>query len=192
MSCESVCLLPQEQPAFHALGEPGGESVTLRMVLAHTSGLSDDVGNRNVIACPGERWSYSTCGYFYLQHVADSISGTDFGENLKASILEPFGMQQSFFTTDEVDERQLVQGHRKNGSHAGNRRITHPHADGLLTTSSDYAQFVIEATMSPNRTTDHLLEATELEMLSGQVRLGDSLHWGRRISSAGEQPGFGR
>ena len=157
---------------------PGGEAITLRMVLSHTSGLSDDVEDRAPTSSPGQRWSYSTCGYFYLQHIIESVSESSIGDNLKANILEPFRMQSSCLTTAEMDTAQLVQGHRKKGAVAGNREINLAHADGLLTTSEDYAQFVVETTIPSNRTTYHLLEATELDMLRGHVRLEESIQWG--------------
>ena len=155
----------------------GVEVVTLRMVLAHTSGLSDDVSDRRVRGTPGKRWQYSTSGYFYLQHVVDHLSAIPFGHNMKEKVLDPFGMRDSSFTTDEIELENLAQGHDRIGRLADNREITSGHADGLLTTSSDYAKFLIHSAF-PSSNPYHLSESNVLEMLTEQVELEDGLSWG--------------
>ena len=74
--------------------DPGPKSdlVTLRMILSHTSGLSDNISDRKVRTPPGDCWRYSTGGYFYLQHVVDHICTMTFEDHTKESVLDPLGM----------------------------------------------------------------------------------------------------
>ena len=65
--------LELDTPLIHYLADPfvpedaRTELITLRMALSHTSGLPDDEDQRSIRFTPGDRWSYSTVGYYYVQ-----------------------------------------------------------------------------------------------------------------------------
>lgn len=60
---------------------------------------------------PGAKFNYSNTGYFVLASLVEKISGTDYGDFLKANIFEPLQMKNSFvyrFKQDMITENQLA------------------------------------------------------------------------------------
>lgn len=106
--------LSKYYPAF-----PRGEEVTLRQLLAHTSGISNYTGNGFFIESarrewptdamvsfiagqkqvygfePGSAWSYSNSGYILLGGVVEKVSGQSFAAFLKTEILNPLGLRDT-------------------------------------------------------------------------------------------------
>ena len=71
--------------------------ITLRMVLNHTSGLSNDPWgiDRKVYFTPGDHFSYSGGGFRYLQTVLETVSGVPFREYMERELLKPLAMSRS-------------------------------------------------------------------------------------------------
>lgn len=144
-----------------------GETITLRHLLNHTSGLRDwgsvtsisgwGRGNRthnhdhvldilsrqSELNFPsGERYSYSNSGYNLLAIVVERVSGTSFAEFSDIMIFEPLGMSDTQWRDDYtriVPGRSSAYTGREGDSRFRiNRPIEHVHGNGgLLTTVGD-------------------------------------------------------
>lgn len=112
----------------------GGEAITVRHLLTHTSGFSDAVGMahsdrfdnspaalRTVVDelsdvdlsnPPGEQFAYSNANYLALGALVEQKTGQPFGEVLRNRILDPLGMNDSAATAGEAARTELPPGHR--------------------------------------------------------------------------------
>jgi CubicO group peptidase (beta-lactamase class C family) len=117
--------------AIHAPEHPP----TVWQLMDHTSGLGSDPGGEledNVHTMrvpldeavrfyahthlkfePGARWSYSNMGIAALGRLIEVISGEDYVHFIRTHILEPLGMQSTFYfpTDDKKDRIALVYRH---------------------------------------------------------------------------------
>lgn len=85
-------------------------AVTLRLVLAHMSGLGDNPVHPSgqLRAEPGTRFLHSGEGFVYLQHVMESVSHRSFETLMQDRVFRPLDMTQSTF----LDRPQvIVRGH---------------------------------------------------------------------------------
>lgn len=92
--------------------------ITIRDLLAHTSGLSDaadkyrdfsirpSIPLRRLVAAsarqplefdPGTRWQYSPLGFDTLGRIIEVVAGDAYDELLQAHVFEPLGMKDTFF-----------------------------------------------------------------------------------------------
>lgn len=146
------------------------KKVTLRSILAHTSGLNvegfvgynrrttlpttfdvlNGKGNSEqveVMAVPESEWHYSGGGYTVMQQVIEDVAGQPFEEYMRIEVLEPLGMINSTF------EQPLPQKYHSNTSSAfdssgrmfNGKWHNYPEkaAAGLWTTPTDLAQYTI-------------------------------------------------
>lgn len=60
------------------------------------------------ISKPGERWFYLNEGYVLLGMIIETCSGMPYQEYIKSHILQPLGMERSFFEKKEVESDQDV------------------------------------------------------------------------------------
>jgi D-alanyl-D-alanine carboxypeptidase len=102
---------------------PNGNNMTLRQIAQHTAGLwdyGDDiigaglsgpdklkqgytpaeimqycVDHGKPVAEPGQKWSYSNCGYILLGMIAEKASGQKLGELYQQRIFDPLGMKSA-------------------------------------------------------------------------------------------------
>ena len=207
--------------------------ITARHVLAHTTGFQDIRSGSNPLRIhftPGEKWQYSGEGYAYLQsaitaatgHIdptncntyeADlKVCGTDFDAFMKANLLTPFNMSQSAYVWRPEFAANMARPHDDEGRPLNPGKYTAPDAarygsmGGLLTTASDYANFMLEV-MAPKAADSYRLNQESLkEMLTPQVKVqsgpGYTISWalgwkiaqtdefGELISHGGDQAGF--
>ncbi len=107
---------------------PQGEIITIHHLLTHTSGMPHYAGIPNffprfgrqafdhrdfvelfwdleLIAEPGEKYSYSSFGYYLLGYILEEVSGKEFHELLDERILDPLEMQD----TGIEDHRQIIE-----------------------------------------------------------------------------------
>ena len=94
---------PGDESTRQWLPDPESRSqITLRHLLAHTSGLSNFLGDktRAVRFPPGQEFSYSGVGFMYLQHVLEQNSGESLDAISQRETFEPFGMTSSWFGSD--------------------------------------------------------------------------------------------
>ncbi|HEU4406981.1 MAG TPA: serine hydrolase domain-containing protein [Polyangiaceae bacterium] len=100
------------------VSEPRAKAVTARHVLSHTSGLPNwrrAIGPLVPKFAPGERFSYSGEGVFYLQRVVERLVGRPFGAWARDAVLRPLGMGDSSYVWRPAYEGRLAAGHLGDG-----------------------------------------------------------------------------
>ncbi|MEQ8936204.1 MAG: serine hydrolase domain-containing protein, partial [Amphiplicatus sp.] len=106
-------------------------AITLRQLLAHTSGIPDyeanlgydfyetDGGRQDILAAmsgepldfePGTNFSYSNTGYYLLSLVIEATSGASYADFMQKRIFAPAGMKQTTIGADGL--ATLVQGYK--------------------------------------------------------------------------------
>ena len=113
--------------------KPFGETIKIKHLLSHTSGLPGlgsstrmkaVIGTRNdlmplisyedyliflhdaqqwALAKPGERYLYSNEGYALLGYVIQKCAGISYDEYITSNILAPLGMTRSYFSREDVE-----------------------------------------------------------------------------------------
>jgi D-alanyl-D-alanine carboxypeptidase len=116
---------------------PDGGRITVRQLLAHTSGLADyaddaDFVRRTVaqprrrwkprelvgvalaegpVGRPGERFAYASTNYVLLGMVVERASGTSLGRELRRRIFAPLGLEDTSFAPDLRNSRRYAHGY---------------------------------------------------------------------------------
>jgi CubicO group peptidase (beta-lactamase class C family) len=119
--------LELDEPVYRLFERPWlprsdwGDQITLRELLAHTSGLSKRLHplDRSIDFSPGERYAYSNVGYRYLQAVMEQVTGSTLESVARAAVFEPLGMTSSTFADDPEVISRLVSGHVDYGTSLG-------------------------------------------------------------------------
>lgn len=60
---------------------------------------------------PGEMWGYNNAGFYAAGRVIEVITGQPFEKALKASVLDPLGLETAYFFPADVMTRRFVVGH---------------------------------------------------------------------------------
>jgi CubicO group peptidase (beta-lactamase class C family) len=179
----------READAFHPpkinsvdpIYEPRFNQITALRVLNHTSGMPNWARNEHLMLLfpPGEKWSYSSEGYIYLQRVIEHISGEPLQTFALRTVLGPLGMSQSSFVWRPEYETRIATGYDRSGTRVGSLRYTLPVASTTLyTTIDDYARFVTSVLASAPRQRAH--ESAVSLMLNPTVTVDPALSfsWG--------------
>ena len=108
--------------------EPRAKLITARHALSHSTGLQNwrfqVAQNLQMSFAPGERWSYSGEGIFYLQRAVEAITGEGFEQFMQQAVLKPIGMtSSSYFWLPDYDKR-LATAHNSNGAVAVDYLVT--------------------------------------------------------------------
>jgi CubicO group peptidase (beta-lactamase class C family) len=149
------------------------KKLRLRGLLSHSSGLSNQVfpgylqkdtlpSLRNILDGkkpanslpiwydfkPGSGARYSESGYVLLQQLLIDLENKPFPQIMKEIVLDPSGMKNSTFELPLPPDfsRRAASGHLRNGQPIEGRWLNYPElgANGLWTTPSDYAAFILE------------------------------------------------
>ncbi|AOZ09100.1 serine hydrolase domain-containing protein [Cupriavidus malaysiensis] len=125
-------------------GDARAAAITARHVLSHTGGLPNLRGSEplRTYFAPGERFSYSSVGFGYLQSALEAVTGEPLEALARRLVFAPLGMASSslewqprfagnFVHPHEHDKRTAK--HYPPGAHA---------SYSLHTTAHDYARFV--------------------------------------------------
>jgi CubicO group peptidase (beta-lactamase class C family) len=190
--------------AERPLDDPRVDLITVRRVLCHTTGLPNWRSPDKPLGfafTPGDRWSYSGEGYWYLQSVVTRLLGrvesdhcstfadglrvcaTDIGDYLKANVLAPFRMTSSGYIWNADYESRAAQGHGSDGGLNPRRRPTaveaarYAAAGGLHTTATEYARFLIEVLDPKPPDAYRLSREVRDEMIRPQVKADAISSW---------------
>ncbi|MEO8366696.1 MAG: serine hydrolase [Pseudoxanthomonas sp.] len=145
-------------------GYPGGDKVTVRMLLNHTSGIKsytdmpgvmegpiqktlttaqliDTFKNEKPDFAPGEGWKYNNSGYVLVGAVIEAASGMPWHAWLKKSFFDPLGMKHTGYGDEAV---AVIPGHVMGYTLKDDRwavamylSMTQPHAAGALVSTVD-------------------------------------------------------
>ncbi|MEO1623936.1 MAG: serine hydrolase domain-containing protein [Bacteroidota bacterium] len=142
--------LPHEELAY----DKRYERITVRQIVNHTSGMENRIWFNNpdkleLVADPGERFTYSGAGYQYLSKVVESITGRSYAQLVDDYVLDPLKLKRTFLQYDSnwvpfVKEKPA--NHALGYSGFGDEfekwknEVTYP-ASGAHTTANDYAEF---------------------------------------------------
>jgi CubicO group peptidase (beta-lactamase class C family) len=119
-------------PEFRLADEDVASRVTIRQLLTHTGGwlgdYFDDLGPgddalarmvERLADVPqltplGEVWAYTNSAFYVAGRVIEVLTGKPFEQALRELVLDPLGLEQSFFFADEVITRRFAVGHTLN------------------------------------------------------------------------------
>ncbi|MEO8649440.1 MAG: serine hydrolase domain-containing protein [Acidobacteriota bacterium] len=118
--------LDLDRPLFEYVGgeelvkdDPRSKRVTARHALSHSTGLQNwrfQAGDTFQFAfSPGERWSYSGEGIYYLQRAVEQITGQSLEQFMRSRVFEPLGMNNSSYFWLPQYERDLAAAHNGQG-----------------------------------------------------------------------------
>lgn len=145
------------------------DGVTVRRLLSHTAGLTDDLGfvgypasqtppnieqelthtadawpGRSGIirvgAKPGDAWRYSGGGYLILQLLIEEVTHKPFNEYMRGAVLRPLGMADSTFV--DPNESLLADNFAADGTIAPRYRFTALGAASLYASTADLIRFL--------------------------------------------------
>ena len=113
------------------------QTITLRMLLNHTSGLpfeyvlhgdtdtdalqryvEEDLPRLSLVAAPDTQWHYSNPGYNLAGYVAQVVSGLPFPDLMQQHVFAPLAMRQTTFDADIAHQSTVACSHtpQENGS----------------------------------------------------------------------------
>jgi CubicO group peptidase (beta-lactamase class C family) len=172
--------------------------ITPRHLLSHTSGFPNWRSGRTPLKInftPGSQYDYSGEGYYYLQSVITHLTGrmdktdcaqfedgyrvcaTDIDQFLTANVLKPFGMRSSGYFVTDANQRKMALPHDNEGNLLPHGRPTGPSvtryasAGALLTTPTDYANFIIQILDPKKPDTFRLKKETIEQMLKPHTKV---------------------
>lgn len=177
--------------------------VTVRRLLSHTAGLTDDLGyggfapgqpvqslpesltraadaspgrdgRVRVGAQPGAAWRYSGGGYALLQLMIEDVTGEPFDSYMRRAVMTPLGMTRSTFVTPEAG---VAEFYDTDGKPAVHYRFAAPSAAGLYTSVADLSR-LIAAHQGPAAGRGALKPATLAQMRAPHARQYGADIWG--------------
>ena len=113
--------LSLDEPVHTYLKEPWlppsvrADRITLRHLLSHCSGLTDDVvfKNREIVHEPGTRFLYSGLGAEYVREMIEQVSQKSLEEVAREKVFTPLGMSASSFLNETSVMDYMANGHMR-------------------------------------------------------------------------------
>lgn len=158
-------------------GDYPSDQVTVRRLLSHTAGLTDDLGycgfapgsplqpieaslTKAADACPlrtGEvrvgqeagSWRYSGGGYTLVQLLIEEVSGEAFDDYMQRAVLVPLGMTRSTYKAGAPGAADVAEFFDVDGGPAPHYRYTAAAAASLYATANDMARFALAHMTGP-------------------------------------------
>lgn len=147
---------------------PGGEDITIRHLLQHTSGIKEigiiepfksnqmkDWTPQQLVAIlktqpldfePGQRAQYSNSGYILLGLIIEKITGSTYAEFVEKQIIKPLGMSNTMMGSNGQIIPRRAAGYIVAGKTLKNAEVlslSSPYASGgLMSTSSDLVKLM--------------------------------------------------
>jgi D-alanyl-D-alanine carboxypeptidase len=117
-----------DDPVSRWIEFPGGEAITIRMLLGHTSGIPDFttreysrdatpeqsidlVADLPLEFAPGSSWAYSNTNYTMLGVIAERVTGRSWSELVESRFFGPLGLDDTYVWTG-VAEGPTASGSR--------------------------------------------------------------------------------
>ncbi len=98
---------PSKPEPSDMVTDPRIRTLTVRMLLNHTSGLPNWAsGPLSFDANPGTKWSYSGEGYMLLQRAVEAVSGEPLDRFMASQVFAPLAMENSSFVRNEKKPRK--------------------------------------------------------------------------------------
>lgn len=159
-------------------GEKDFEKISARMILSHSSGLpilrqlyNDKL---SIITQPKTRFYYSNEAMNLLGFVVEEHTNRKLEDLVKEMVFEPLNMKRSGMIWQKDFENNYAFGYDKNETLVGAQKRTSSRAAGsMVTTATDYAQFVI-AMMKQEGLSKSLFR----EMLTPQIEVASERGFG--------------
>jgi CubicO group peptidase (beta-lactamase class C family) len=161
-------------------GDARLDLITARHVLSHTTGFQNWRSEKEPLTIhfnPGEKYLYSGEGYNYLQTVVTHVLGQPFETYMNGRLFVPLSMTSSGYVWSDAFARRMARPHDANGRPIDNKKSTptdvarYGSAGALLTTTADYAKFLIAVIDPPATDAYHLSRSGIREMLRPHVKL---------------------
>ncbi len=196
---------------------PKGDSVTIHMLLNHTSGIrsytsvpefwkiaSFPIQKDSMVALmsrypydfsPGTAWNYNNSGYYLLGYIIEKVSGKNYSEYLKENILEKAGLNNTMVNRWDTVLEKRARGYDK--TPAGWRNAVYismegPYSAGAMISTVGDLNLWNHALFS-----NKIISAASLKKMTTPYmnRYGygisiDSFHNHVRIGHSGGIPGF--
>ena len=199
-------------------GYPKGDSVTIHMLLNHTSGIADYTGlprffalhtlplakdsvialfkNQPYTFSPGTKWNYSNSGYFLLGCIVEKISKQSYGDFLKQHILDKASLTNTAVNRIDSVLALRVKGYSRSENGAWRNAeyfsMEFPFSAGsLISTIQDLYNWENALLKSKIISKESLSQMTTPYLNHYGYGLSiDTLEHHRRISHSGAIPGF--
>jgi CubicO group peptidase (beta-lactamase class C family) len=133
-------------PGLRLADELVAKAVTMRHLLSHTGGWAGDyfasvshgddalaqmvarLDRLEQLTPLGEVWSYNNAGFYIAGRVIEVVTGMAFEEALRELVLDPLGLERSFFFAGDVITHRFAIGHDRTGGIARPWSIGRPAA----------------------------------------------------------------
>jgi CubicO group peptidase (beta-lactamase class C family) len=139
--------------------------ITIRNLLTHSAGFPEDNpwGDRQLAATdaelldmvrkgisfsnsPGIAYEYSNTGFALLGYIVQQVSGEPYEQYVTKHILQPLGMDHTYWEYADVPAERLAHGYRWLNEHWVEQPLLHDGAygamGGMITTLEDFAKYV--------------------------------------------------
>lgn len=114
---------------------PNAAEISVRQLLNHTSGIANYLNYPNFfdiadgdrvwepaelvqmgvdlgpVFDPGQGWEYSNTNYIIAGMIAEAVTGQTFGQAVRATILDPAGLDETYLDGEETAEGELAHGY---------------------------------------------------------------------------------
>ncbi len=172
-------------PEPYLPNEPEAGKITVRMVLSHTTGLPNwRKGGRHAETLtldypPGQRFTYSGEGMWYLQRVVEHLTGKPINEYLTETVMSKIDMDRSSYVWRDDYPRNYAHGHTAAGKPNNYKFYQEGNtAFSLYTTPADYARFLI-LMMDTTPDEDFQIQRRTIDtMLNIQSQRGPDYYYG--------------
>jgi len=138
--------------------------ISIRNLLSHSAGFPEDnpwgdrqlaVPDEDLIAfvrkgisfsnSPGIAYEYSNMGFALLGHIVQKVSGQSYEEYITRNILQPLGMEHTYWEYTKVPANRLAHGYRWLNGNWVEQPLLHDGAygamGGMITTLEDFAKY---------------------------------------------------